>query len=273
MVEGRRDAILPSAWQGDPARPAQRYQQLVHYRDLEADLRRLAAETRTSMKAVLLAAHLKVMSTVSGARDFYTGLVCDARPEALGADRALGMYLNTLPFAMPSGARTWGALVRAVYDQLTELWPHRVYPMQVIQKEFGGGGRLLEVFFNYLDFHQVDGELVDEEQIYNDNVNEFALHVFTISGVVKVNTTSHCLSRAGRRPAARAVPLGAGGDGAGPGRRRRRAVPSGSGARARAGAGRGTGVATRTAGCDWRRSRSRCVRALMSLRCDAASRR
>jgi acyl carrier protein len=97
---------------------------------------------------------------------------------------------------MPSGRRTWGALVKAVYDQLTELWPHRVYPMQVIQKEFGGGGRLLEVFFNYLDFHQVDGEMVDEEQIYNDNVNEFALHVFTISGVVKVNTTSHWLSRA-----------------------------------------------------------------------------
>lgn len=194
VVGGRREALLPSAWQGDQALPAQRYQRWVPYRDLEADLRRLAAETRTSMKAVMLAAHLTVMSTVSGARDFYTGLVCDARPEALGADRALGMFLNTLPFAMPSGARTWGALVKAVYDQLTELWPHRVYPMQVIQKELGGG-RLLEVFFNYLDFHQVDGDLVDEEQIYNDNVNEFALHVSSISGVVKMITTSHCLSQ------------------------------------------------------------------------------
>jgi acyl carrier protein len=52
------------------------------------------------------------------------------------------------------------------------------------------------VFFNYLDFHQVDGDLVDEEQILNDNDNEFALHVFSISGVIRLNTTNHRLSRA-----------------------------------------------------------------------------
>lgn len=195
VVEGRADAMLPAAWQDDPRTPPERYQQLVSYRDLEADLRRLAAETRTSMKAVLLAAHLKVLSMICEARDFFTGLVCDARPEAVDADRVLGMYLNTLPFAMPTGSRTWGELVRAVYDGLTAMWPHRVFPLPVIQKEFGHGGRLLGVFFNYLDFHQIDQDLIDGDKTYNDNVNEFALHVFTVPGGVRINTTNHCLSR------------------------------------------------------------------------------
>jgi non-ribosomal peptide synthetase component F/acyl carrier protein/aryl carrier-like protein len=195
VVEGRVDAMLPSAWQADPQAAPERYQEFVYYGDLEADLRRLASETRTSMKAVMLAAHLKVLSMICGAQDFFTGLVCDTRPEAVSADRVLGMYLNTLPFAMPAGTRTWGELVRAVYDGLTAMWPHRVFPMQVIQKEFGHGDRLLGIFFNYLDFRQVDQDLIDGDQTYNDNVNEFALHVFTVPGGVRVNTTTRCLSR------------------------------------------------------------------------------
>ncbi|WP_327674822.1 condensation domain-containing protein [Kitasatospora sp. NBC_00458] len=196
VVEGRTGTAVPTAWQGDRALARERYQHMLDFRDLEDDLRRLASETGTSMKAVLLAAHMKVMSAVAATEDFYTGLVCDTRPEVLGADRVLGMYLNTLPFAMPTGARTWGGLVKAVYDGLTGLWPHRVFPMQVIQQEFGPGGRLLDVFFNYLDFRQVDKSLIDEDATYNDNDNEFALHVFTISGILKLNTTSHRLSRA-----------------------------------------------------------------------------
>ncbi|MEU0150089.1 condensation domain-containing protein [Streptomyces sp. NPDC006288] len=195
VVEGRTGTALPSAWQGDRALARERYQHTLDFRDLEADLRRLATGTGTSMKAVLLTAHMKVMSMVAATEDFYTGLVCDARPEVQGADQVLGMYLNTLPFAMPAEAETWGDLVKAVYDGLTAMWPHRVFPMQVIQQEFGPGGRLLDVFFNYLDFRQVDKSLIDEDVTYNDNDNEFALHVFTISGVLKLNTTSHRLSR------------------------------------------------------------------------------
>jgi non-ribosomal peptide synthetase component F/acyl carrier protein len=195
VLEGRTDAMLPSTWQDDPQTPPERHQQLMFFRDLETDLRRLAAQTRTSMKAVLLAAHLKVLSMICGERDFFTGLVCDARPETVGADRVFGMYLNTLPFAMPTGARTWGELIRAVYDGLTAMWPHRVFPLPIIQQELGHGGRLLEIFFNYLDFHQVDESLIDGDRTYNDNVNEFALHVVTIGGGLHISTTNHCLSR------------------------------------------------------------------------------
>lgn len=195
VVEGRADAVPPSAWRDGPEVPRERYQHLVYFRDIEDDLRRLAHQTRTSMKAVLLSAHLKVMSMITAREDFFTGLVCDARPEVAGAERVFGMYLNTVPFAMPRHAGTWGDLVRAVYDGLTDMWPHRVYPMQAIQQDFAHRGRLLEAFFNYLDFHQVDDDLVDGDQTLNDNDNEFALHVFTMTGLLKFNTTNHCLSR------------------------------------------------------------------------------
>ena len=195
VVDGRGDVLLPTAWQAAPDSPRDRYQYTIPFRDLEPELRRLAAHTRTSLKAVLLAAHLRVMSAVAGSEEFYTGLVCDARPETAGAERVLGMYLNTLPFPIPRGARTWRDLITAVYEQLTGLWPHRGFPIQRIQQEFGRGGRLLEIFFNYLDFHQVDQTLMAWDEVYNDNENEFSLHVFTIAGVVKFNTTAHCLSR------------------------------------------------------------------------------
>ncbi|NJP43569.1 condensation domain-containing protein [Actinacidiphila epipremni] len=196
-VQGRTEPALPVAWQDPPQVPRRRDQYLVDLRDVDADLRRLAEETRTSPKAVLLAAHLTVMRLLGGgAADFFTGLVCDARPEAVGADRVLGMYLNTLPFPAPSGARTWGGLVRAVHERLTGLWPHRRYPMPLIQQEFGGGDRLLDVFFNYLDFHQVDDDLVRGDATYNDNVNEFGLHVFTVPGALRINADNHTVSPA-----------------------------------------------------------------------------
>ncbi|MFB4300944.1 amino acid adenylation domain-containing protein [Actinomadura sp. NTSP31] len=132
----------------------------VPFEDLGGGLRALATATGVSLKAVLLSAHLKVMSQITGARAFHTGLVCDTRPEELGADRVYGMYLNTVPFAMDRGARTWADLVRRTFDREVELWPHRRYPMPDIQREWGGG-RLINVYFNYLDFHQVDTDAVD----------------------------------------------------------------------------------------------------------------
>ncbi len=193
--------------------PRDRYQHMVDYRDLEADLRRLATRSRTSMKAVMLAAHLKVMSMICGDR----GLLHRAglRRAARGRRRRPGArHVPQHGAVRDAGGRaapgvSWSC---AVYDGLTELWPHRVFPLQVIQSELGSGGRLLDVFFNYLDFRQVDSRLLDEEQVLNDNDNEFALHVFSISGVVRLNTTNHRLNRAAADQAGGPVPDRAGGD-------------------------------------------------------------
>ncbi|MFC8827463.1 condensation domain-containing protein [Streptomyces sp. NPDC057137] len=193
-VEGCSEPALPVGWQDLPDVARRRDQYVVDLRDLDVELRRLAEQTHTSHKAVLLALHVTVMRIVTGSESFFTGLACDARPEAVGADRVYGMYLNTLPFRMPEGRQTWGDLVRATYDRLTELWPHRVYPMPLLQQEFGCADRMLNVIFNYLDFHQIGMDLVDGELIYNDNVNEFGLHVFTWRGGLCLNVDNHLLS-------------------------------------------------------------------------------
>ncbi|MDR3035758.1 MAG: amino acid adenylation domain-containing protein, partial [Kitasatospora sp.] len=132
----------------------------VPFEDLGPALRRLASDAEASLKAVLHAAHLKVMSQLTDAASFHSGLVCDTRIEELGADRVYGMYLNTVPFVMDRTAADWRGLVRQVFDHEVGMWPHRRYPMPLIQRA-AGGERLVNVYFNYLDFHQVDSDLVD----------------------------------------------------------------------------------------------------------------
>src|SRR5207248_3289185 len=129
-------------------------------------------------KSVMHAAHLKVMSMLTAERGFFTGLVCDTRPEVTGADRLPGLFLNTVPFVFRPGARTWGELARDVFAQETELWPHRRYPVLPARHELGvpaESGPLIDVLFNYLDFHSVDTSLVDFGASVDDSYVEFGL--------------------------------------------------------------------------------------------------
>ncbi|MFJ9929487.1 amino acid adenylation domain-containing protein [Streptomyces misionensis] len=194
VVERHPRFSLPEGW-GDPGAPGERYVLRVPVHDLEDGLRAFAARAEVSLKSVLLSAHLTVMSGLSAESSLFTGLVCDARPEAAGADRVHGMYLNTLPFVFEQGRRTWRELVRTVHDREVELWPHRHFPMPEIQR-IAGGGRLVDVSFNYLDFHQVDTELVDVSTALADGNTEFALAVTTLAGHIGLSSRTAVLGRA-----------------------------------------------------------------------------
>ncbi|MER7758045.1 amino acid adenylation domain-containing protein, partial [Kitasatospora sp. NPDC097643] len=92
VVDGHAAFVLPSGWgEGEEASRATHVVE-VPFGDLESGLRGLASSTRTSLKSVLFAAHLKVLSQLTPEESFTTGLVCDARPELLGADRVYGMH-------------------------------------------------------------------------------------------------------------------------------------------------------------------------------------
>ncbi|QNE21525.1 amino acid adenylation domain-containing protein [Kribbella qitaiheensis] len=180
--------------------------------DLEDGLRALAAKADASLKSVMLAAHIKVMSLLSAETSFTTGLVCDARPEAAGADRVHGMYLNTLPFPVERGARTWLELVEQTFARELELWPHRRYPMPQIQRD--AGQRLINVFFNYQDFRQLDDNLVDpyagetyesmddmpvvasrRTSLQNESITEVPLTVSSRGGYIILTADSRVISR------------------------------------------------------------------------------
>ncbi|MFE9564782.1 amino acid adenylation domain-containing protein, partial [Streptomyces sp. NPDC006487] len=194
IVENHARLAVPAAWAGDPADDGRPYRVPVPFHDLEDRLRALAAKAGASLKSVLHAAHLKTLSLITEEERFFSGLVCNARPEVLGADRVYGMHLNTLPFAFDRTARTWRELVEQVYAREIELWPHRGYPMPVIQRELSDGERLIDMRFSYHDFDQVDRDRVDYLASIDDSPTEFPLGVSARIGHLVLTASPRALS-------------------------------------------------------------------------------
>ena len=117
--------------------------------------RRVVAESagaRAHLKVLLLAAHVKVMSVLSGQRDVLTGLVWNGRLEEEDGDRVLGLYLNSVPLRVKLRDGSWRELVDQIQRQEQELVEHRRYPLAKIQ-EVLGYGELFSTLFNYVQFH------------------------------------------------------------------------------------------------------------------------
>ena len=144
---------------------------------------------------MLLAAHLKVLSTVTNESAFHTGVLYSARPEQPGAERVYGMYLNTLPFAHDRSARTWSDLVRQVFDREAEVYRHRRYPLPAVQR-LARGRRLFDVMYRYQDFHQVDAGTVDVRSGDGDSSNEFTMSIANVPGRLVLRAVSTGLNRA-----------------------------------------------------------------------------
>ncbi|WP_214324848.1 non-ribosomal peptide synthetase [Nonomuraea sediminis] len=196
VVERYPPLALPAAWAGGPGEDGRPYKVEVLFDDLADQLAELAEGSGVPLKSVLHAAHLKVMSMLTDQEAFSSGLVCDARPEVLGADRVLGMYLNTVPFGFGLSAQTWRRLVEDVFAREIELWPYRRLPVPAIQRELAGGRRLNEVMFNYLDFRMIDFDRVGAGTL-DDSPNEFPLSVTVFKlGTVDLTIHPRLISRA-----------------------------------------------------------------------------
>ena len=185
---------LPSAWRGDDV-PRESYRLELPCADIMGDLRAVAKKADVSLKSVLHAAYLKVMGTLTDEATMFTGLVCDTRPEILGAERVHGMYLNTVPFPFDRSAKTWRELVQQTFAGHVDLWPHRRFPLPEIHREAGATERLVDTFFIYLDFHVVDTGHVDPESVIDDSPNEFALTVAAMGDVILLHTDTDTLGK------------------------------------------------------------------------------
>ncbi|MET8028148.1 amino acid adenylation domain-containing protein [Streptomyces avermitilis] len=197
VVDGYARLTVPAPWRGDPDDTGAPYRVPVPFHDLEDRLRALATKAGASLKSVLHAAHLKTLSMLTEEDRFFSGLVCNARPEVLGADRVYGMHLNTLPFAYDRTAATWRELAAAVFAREIELWPHRTYPMPVIQRDLADGERLIDMRFSYHDFDQVDRAQVDYLASIDDSPTEFPLGVSARVGHLVLTASPKALSRTG----------------------------------------------------------------------------
>ncbi len=118
---------------------------------LSGKLLELARRLGVPVQAVLLAGHFKVLSTMSGQTRAVSCVTQNGRPETEGAERSLGLYLNSLPFSMEVAPATWRELIGQVAELGTTSMRYRVYPLSKIQQDVGLSFE--EVTFNYTHFH------------------------------------------------------------------------------------------------------------------------
>ncbi|MCA1566206.1 MAG: condensation domain-containing protein, partial [Acidobacteria bacterium] len=120
--------------------------------EISEGLRGLARTAGTPLRSVLLTAHLRVLSLLGGRADVLTGLVSNCRPEEADAERALGLFLNTVPFRMNMREGSWVELVQRTFEAEREMLPHRWFPLAEIQHRLGVRP-LFEAVFNFIHFH------------------------------------------------------------------------------------------------------------------------
>jgi amino acid adenylation domain-containing protein len=118
--------------------------------DLADNVRDLARRHALPVKSVLLAAHCLALRLFSGRDDATTGLITHGRPEREGADRMVGLFLNTVP-VRSRAAGTWLDVARELFAQERDLLPHQHYPLNAIQQDHGTP--VLHTAFNYVHFH------------------------------------------------------------------------------------------------------------------------
>lgn len=124
--------------------------------EVSEGLKQLAQSAGLPLKDVLLAAHARVLSLVSGQSDIVTGLVMHGRPDDRDGERVLGLFLNTLPLRMKLDGGSWIQLAREAFEAELELVPHRRYPLAAIQSDLGGA-HLFETAMIFINFHVYRG--------------------------------------------------------------------------------------------------------------------
>ncbi|MFJ9563741.1 amino acid adenylation domain-containing protein [Streptomyces fuscichromogenes] len=119
---------------------------------VHAGLTRLAGRLGVPLRTVLLTAHLRVMSLLTGSREVTTGAVYNGRTEETDGDRVLGLFLNTLPLHTTLPRGDWTELVRHVGALDNRVQEHRRYPLSEVAR-IAGRPNLIESYFNYTHFH------------------------------------------------------------------------------------------------------------------------
>ncbi|UYY98651.1 amino acid adenylation domain-containing protein [Peribacillus frigoritolerans] len=123
---------------------------------LSEKLINLANKLKVPVKDILLASHVKFLSLLTKEDDVFLGYEIGGRPEILGAEDALGVFLNTMPFrVILNKDETWGELICNVYDAEANVLPFRRYPMAKVKQDLGNMGILFETVFNFTHFYSL----------------------------------------------------------------------------------------------------------------------
>ncbi len=121
-------------WTLDPVPGVARHEAPIPV-DLLAALRQRAAEAGVPLSSVLLAAHAKVLATLSGEADVVTGYI--AAPGA-----------RPLPCRLLTGPGSWRTFLLDTHRAEWELLLHQEFPLGELQGELGLTGPSSEIVFD-----------------------------------------------------------------------------------------------------------------------------
>jgi amino acid adenylation domain-containing protein len=112
---------------------------------------RLAVELKIPVKSILLAAHMKVLSLLTGRFDVVSCLSSSGRLEMPDGERCLGLFLNSIPFRLSAAPCSWTELATAAFEVEKRSLPHRHYPMSELVRLTGA--RISEAAFYFTHYH------------------------------------------------------------------------------------------------------------------------
>ena len=114
-------------------------------------LRRLAGELAIPVSSVLLAAHAKVLSALSGERHVVTGYIG-------------GAGLRPLPCRLTTEAESWRELLLDTHRVEAQLLSHAEFPVDELRRELGVTGPAFETVFDPSGFDPTgtDGDLGED---------------------------------------------------------------------------------------------------------------
>lgn len=139
---------------------------------LASDLRTATRRQGASPAVLFHLAWAKVLGLICGRDEVVFGSVLSGRQSTPGAERMLGVFINTLPLRIsltdfpPSGTSTAGnsvaSALKATFMQLTELLSHEMAPLALAQR-CSGVASALPLFTSLLNYrHTQDESLVYE---------------------------------------------------------------------------------------------------------------
>lgn len=177
-ISDANHSVLPSWIDEEVSIQTKQKQELLLSPVLSGTLQSLAKSIAVPLKTVLLTAHLKVLGMLYGEQNITSGLICSVRPETVDADRALGVFLNTLPFPIKLKGGTWRDLIMQVFEAESELLKFRFYPVAQIQREHKKAS-LFDASFHFLHYH-VANDLTQSENFQIVNWYEHIQANFTL---------------------------------------------------------------------------------------------
>ncbi|NWD78417.1 AMP-binding protein, partial [Pseudomonas gingeri] len=148
--------------------------------ELNLRLRARARQAGVSVASLMHLAWARVLSRVSGREQVVFGTVLLGRMQAgEGAERALGMFINTLPLRVDVGAQTVAEALKATHGQLTALLGHEHAPL-VLAQRCSGVAAPTPLFSSLLNYrHSAVAEVTPEQEAAWHGIEAFGTEEHT----------------------------------------------------------------------------------------------